>query len=151
MKLKAVREALSTLGIRRANTLDEIVAAISTQYGKPIYLEALPSGDWGSLTAFLDEGPDHVTVFFRLQDSPQYRLQCVCHELGHLVMDTDCSRMIDSSLATKVGVSAGTIRMQARDLRNTDAEREVEEFAYALVQRLRSRSWAHSRAGVVLA
>ena len=112
----------------------------------PVALEVLSPGNWGPLTAFLDEDEEQVTIYYRSEDTPQYQLQCICHELGHLVMGTDCALPIDESLTSQVEIKGTTIRLQARDLRDTPVEREAEEFAFSAVRFLRGSSRPVSRA-----
>ena len=135
---RAVERALDDLPLEHVTSVGELVDAVSLSYGKPIYLEPLDPDQWGALTGFLAEVDDEVVIYYRLQDSPQYRLQCICHELGHLVMGTECSRAFDVTLARQVSVPEGAIRLQARDLRDTPPERYAEEFAFAAILRLRA-------------
>lgn len=150
MGRRAVRKALDGLGIQGARSVEELVGAVAGIYGKPIYLEALDEANWGSLTAFL-EVPEYVTIYYRIQDTPQYRLQCICHELGHLVMGTSCALPMDSHLAEQVEIPEGSIRLQARDLRDTEAERAAEDFSFAVIRRFREQLRMRTRRAEALA
>lgn len=134
---KSVGQAVNQLASAEIGTIGALVQAVSAYYGKPIALEALEPGEWGPLTAFLEEDDDQVTIYYRSEDSPQYRLQCICHELGHLMMGTACSLPIDEAVTSQVEVSEGVIRVQARDLRDTPEEAAAEEFAFVVIRLLR--------------
>lgn len=141
---RSVERALDGLPFDRIESIHDLVEAVSRTYGKPISLEPLAIEKWGALTGFLVEDETDVAIYYRLQDSPQYRLQCICHELGHLVMGTECSLPVDETLAAQISVPSGTIRLQARDLRDTPSERSAEEFAFSAIKRLRDAGRRHS-------
>ncbi|NQX11185.1 hypothetical protein HQQ80_06080 [Microbacteriaceae bacterium VKM Ac-2855] len=151
MGQRAVRKALADLDIQSVHSVEELVDAVRQVYGKPIHLEALDEANWGPLTAFLEEVAEYVTIYYRIQDTPQYRLQCICHELGHLVLGTACALTVDEHLAEQVEVPACSIRLQARDLRDTDVERQAEEFSFAVIRRLREQLRGRTRCGEALA
>jgi len=143
---KLVDDALAEVFTEDVRSIVDLVDAVSEWYGKPIYVDALDEdANWGALTAFLTEDEEGVTVYYRLADSPQYRLQCICHELGHLVMRTDCSLPFDDEVAEQVAVPAGVYRLQARDLRDTPGERSAEEFAFAAIRALRDSARPKTR------
>lgn len=143
---KLIHHALSTVFTNDVKSIYDLVDAVSLWYGKPIYVDALDeAGNWGALTAFLTEDEEAVTVYYRLSDSPQYRLQCICHELGHLVMRTECSLPFDDEVAAQVAVPAGVVRLQARDLRDSPSERSAEEFAFSAIRALRDSARPKTR------
>jgi hypothetical protein len=148
---RAVSKALAGLDAARIKTIDDLVAAVSAMCGKPIYLYALDEAAWGALTAFLEETEEEISIYYRIQDTPVYRLQCICHELGHLVMGTECSLTIDEAVANQVEVSERAIRVHARDLRDTPEERAAEEFAFAALRHLRDAAKPKSLAGDIFA
>ena len=139
------------LPLNQAPGIKGLVHAVGEAYGKRITLEPLAPDAWGALTAFLVEDEGGVTIYYRLQDSPQYRLQCICHELGHLAMGTGCSLPWDETLAAQVEVPETTIRLQARDLRDSPEERSAEEFAFVSIRRLRTLGRSPSRASEIWA
>lgn len=147
MRHKSVRKAVAGFESPRIDTVEALVSAVSEIFGKPIYLESLDEANWGSLTAFLAESDDAVTIYYRLQDTPQYRLQCICHELGHLVMGSSCALPFDVHVAEQVDIPVGSQRLQARDLRDTDAEKEAEEFSFHVIRHLRSQMRHRTRLG----
>lgn len=151
MRHKSVRKAVADFESPSIDSVEELVSAVSGMYGKPIYLEALDEANWGPLTAFLDESADAVTIYYRIQDTPQYRLQCICHELGHLVMGSSCALPFDVHLADQVDIPAGSLRLQARDLRDTDVEREAEEFSFSVIRHLRNQLRRRTRLGEAFA
>lgn len=137
---RTLRRALSLLADDDFETVDSLVQAASRIMGKPIYLEGLAPAAWGALTAFLDEDDDAVTIYYRLQDSPQYRLQCICHELGHLLLGTGCALPVDPHLAAQLDMRPGVVRLQGRDLRETREEHIAEKFAFLAIRLLRRRA-----------
>lgn len=137
--------------LRDVYSFDDLLQRVSAFCGKPVYLEPLDEGAWGPLTAFLDETPEEVTIFYRKQDTPQYQLQCICHEFGHLILGTGCGLSVDESVASQVEISDRSIRVQARDLRDTREERAAEEFSFAVIGHLRRARRAHTRAAAVWA
>jgi len=149
--LKPKKDSVQQFDLRGVTSFDQLLEKVSTFYGKPIHLEALGEDAWGPLTAFLDETPEEVTVFYRTQDSPQYQLQCICHEFGHLVLGTGCGLSIDESVASQVEIGDRSIRVQARDLRDTAEERAAEEFAFAVIRHLRNAGREKSLAAVIWA
>lgn len=148
---KSVERAVDQLAHVEFDTITVLVQAVSTFYGKPIVLESLAPGEWGPLTAFLEEDEDQVTIYYRSEDSPQYRLQCICHELGHLMMGTACSLPIDEAVTSQVHVSEGAIRVQARDLRDTPEEAAAEEFAFVVIRHIRTAGRPRSLAAEIFA
>ena len=151
MRHRSVRKAVADFDVSGVDSVEALVDAVSAMYGKPIYLEALDEANWGSLTAFLDESAEAVTIYYRIQDTPQYRLQCICHELGHLVLGSACALPIDSHVAEQVEVPAGSLRLQARDLRDTGVEREAEAFSFGVIRQLRNQLRGRTRRGETFA
>lgn len=137
--------------LRGVSSFDDLLTTVSTFYGKPVHLEPLDEDAWGPLTAFLDETPEEVTIFYRTQDTSQYQLQCICHEFGHLVLGTGCGLSVDESVASQVEIGERSIRVQARDLRDTPEERAAEEFAFAVIRHLRTAGRTRTRAAVIWA
>ncbi|MEO7016631.1 MAG: hypothetical protein ABI130_14515 [Leifsonia sp.] len=132
-------------------TIEDLIAAVEKKCNKPILLNSLDEAEWGALTAFLEETEDEISIYYRIQDTPQYRLQCICHELGHLVMGTECALMVDEAVAAQVEVSDRAIRVHARDLRDTPEERAAEEFAFGSLRHLRDAAKPKSRAAEIFA
>ncbi|MEU4113310.1 hypothetical protein AB0F71_02260 [Kitasatospora sp. NPDC028055] len=117
---------------------EELVQAVSTLIGRPIYVEARDMK--GNFACGLRERyADREVISFERNASPLLRSQIICHELGHILCghrgsihysdipsDEELAEMIDWSV---LGISART-SYEEQD------EQEAELMASLLVQRM---------------
>ncbi|GAB2713996.1 hypothetical protein GCM10027038_10270 [Arthrobacter bambusae] len=118
--------------------MEEVIDRLTVICEKPIYLIEFEDS-WGSLTAFKADFEDRINIYFPPQNSQQYKLHCIYHELGHIYLES-----VDLALP---GISkkmlretANAISVSCRHIEDHPVERWVEAFAFGMAKKTRVHS-----------
>ncbi len=117
---------------------EELVQAVSTLIGRPIYVEARDMK--GKFACGLRERyAGREVISFERNASPLHRCQIICHELGHILCGHPGSIRLgdipsDEELADKTDWSI--LGISARTSYESQDEQEAELMASLLIQRM---------------
>lgn len=133
---EAVEATLARLdGVTSPEQLIDLVASI---LGKPVRVESVGDASWGNLTGLLVETPTLARIFVRATDPAIYRLHCILHEIGHLVLH-HAACTAETLRSGRGNVAPGQILTRGRLLIDGSAASEemaAEAVAFVLAQRL---------------
>ncbi|MDJ0318617.1 hypothetical protein [Arthrobacter antibioticus] len=138
MVLPPVEEKIRDLCGTGTTSMTEVIERLVVICQKPINLVE-HDGEWGSLTALKVEFEDHINVLFPPQNSLQYKLHCIYHELGHIYLEK-----LDLALPeipqSLLNQTADAISVSCRHIEDDPVERWVENFAFMMSKKTRARS-----------
>lgn len=138
MVLPPVEEKVRELCGDGTTSMTEVVERLVVICEKPINLVE-HEGSWGSLTALKVEFEDRINVLFPPQNSLQYKLHCIYHELGHIYLESLDLVLPEISQAI-LRETADAINVSCRHIADDPVERWVEAFAFGMSKRTRQRS-----------
>lgn len=140
MALPPVQDKVRELCGDGTTSLTEVIERLSMICEKPIHLIE-QDWDWGTLTAFkLDDG-DHIKIYFPPQNSMQYKVHCIYHELGHIYLECLHIPLAQPKFSQEMlREAAAAISMSCRTVPNHPVERWVEDFAFEMSKKTRARS-----------
>lgn len=118
----ATAAALSEIHLAPGMTACDVVEAVSTVIGKPIFLESTVDERFKTTTGSFAITPDFVVIVFRGIDPHAYQMHSLFHELGHLL----CGHRQCERPGTQL--ESGTVHQ----LLQNEAEREAEFLAYKI-------------------
>lgn len=140
MALPLVQDKVRELCGDGTASLTEVVERLAEIREKPIELVE-QDWDWGTLTAFKLDAEDRIKIFFPPQKSTQYKLHCIYHELGHIFLESLQIPVSGPTFSKEMlKEAAGAISMSCRTVPNHPVERWVEDFAFEMSKKTRSRS-----------
>ncbi|TQL46877.1 hypothetical protein [Subtercola boreus] len=173
---KHVEKVLDQVGAAPGDDLETVLRKVQAVVGMPLRLER-PMHEWtgSALTAAMAFHERHISLFYAPHRSLVYQLHCIYHELGHVLLQTECRHISKAEMSALSIPIEGVITAYARKLNPTEtiaprnfdlheidrtrltpaardfeaAEEMVENFAYALAARIRERPL--SRMGEVFA
>jgi hypothetical protein len=140
MSLPSVAEKVEKLCGDGTTSLEDVVDRLTVNCEKPINLIEYKES-WGALTAFKAEFEDRINVYFPPQKSQQYKLHCIYHELGHIYLESFRISLALPNLSEEMPrETADAISITCRSVPNHPVERWVEEFAFEMSKKTRTRS-----------
>ncbi|MHC6231993.1 hypothetical protein DC347_19225 [Pseudarthrobacter sp. AG30] len=140
MSLPSVAEKVEELCGDGTTSLEDVVDRLTVICEKPINLIEYKES-WGALTAFKAEFEDRINVYFPPQKSQQYKLHCIYHELGHIFLESFRISLALPNLSEEMlRETADAISITCRSVPNHPVERWVEEFAFEMSKKTRTRS-----------
>jgi hypothetical protein len=140
MALPPVQEKVRELCGVGTTSMKEVVERLTVICEKPINLIEYKES-WGALTAFKAEFDDRINVYFPPQNSLQYKLHCIYHELGHIYLESFQTPLALPSLSEEMlRETADAINISCRAVPNHPVERWVEDFAFEMSKKTRGNS-----------
>ncbi|WGM22889.1 hypothetical protein QEH68_22460 (plasmid) [Paenarthrobacter sp. OM7] len=140
MTLPPVQDKVRELCGDGTTSMKEVVERLTMICEKPINLIEY-NESWGSLTAFKAEFEDRINVYFPPQKSQQYKLHCIYHELGHIYLESlQVSLALPDLSGEMLRETADAISITCRSVPNHPVERWVEDFAFEMSKKTRSRT-----------
>ena len=140
MALPPVPEKVRELCGDGTTSMKEVIDRLTVICEKPINLIEYKES-WGALTAFKAEFEDRINVYFPPQKSRQYKLHCIYHELGHIYLESFRISLALPDLSEEMlKAAAGVKSMSCCSVPNHPVERWVEDFAFEMSKKTRSRS-----------
>jgi len=140
MTLPPVQDKVRELCGDGTTSMKEVVDRLTVICEKPINLIEYKES-WGALTAFKAEFEDRINVYFPPQKSQQYKLHCIYHELGHIYLESLRIALALPDLSEEMlRETADAISVTCRSVPNHPVERWVEDFAFEMSKKTRSRS-----------
>ena len=140
MSLPSVAEKVEELCGDGTTSLEDVVDRLTVICEKPIILIEYKES-WGALTAFKAEFEDRINVYFPPQKSQQYKLHCIYHELGHIFLESFRISLALPNLSEEMlRETADAISITCRSVPNHPVERWVEEFAFEMSKKTRTRN-----------
>lgn len=138
MNLPSVQEKVRELCGNGTTSMKEVVDHLTVMSGKQINLIEFED-TWGSLTALKAEFEDCINVYFPPQESLQYKLHCIYHELGHIYLES-LNLALPGLSQEILRETAKAINVSCRHIEDDPVERWVEAFAFELSKKARLRS-----------
>ncbi len=140
MDLPPVQDKVRELCGDGTTSMAEVLERLAIICEKPIKLIE-QEGSWGTLTAFKLDFEDHFKIYVPPQDSTQYKLHCIYHELGHIYLESFRIALALPDLSEEMlRETADAISVTCRSVPNHPVERWVEDFAFEMSKKTRSRS-----------
>jgi hypothetical protein len=140
MGLPPVAEKVRELCGDGTTSMAEVLERLAVICEKPIKLIE-QEGSWGTLTAFKLDFEDHFKIYVPPQNSTQYKLHCIYHELGHIYLESFQGHMVLPHFSEEMlKEAAGAKSMSCCSVQNHPVERWVEDFAFEMSKKTRSRS-----------
>ena len=140
MGLPPVAEKVRELCGDGTTSMAEVLERLAVICEKPIKLIE-QEGSWGTLTAFKLDFEDHFKIYVPPQNSTQYKLHCIYHELGHIFLESLQIPVAGPKFSKEMlKEAAGAISMSCRTVPNHPVVRWVEDFAFEMSKMTRSRS-----------
>lgn len=122
--------------------MDDVIEKLAKLNAKPITILEVKYESWGSLTSFKAEFEDRITIYYPPQNSTQYKLHCIYHELGHIYLESIQTASFQPDISEEVLKQIeGAISVSCRFLPNSPVELWVEEFAFEMSKKTRSSSF----------
>ena len=140
MTLPPVQDKVRELCGDGTTSMAEVLERLALICDKPIKLIE-QEGSWGTLTAFKLDFEDHFKIYVPPQDSTQYKLHCIYHELGHIYLESFRIALALPDLSEEMlRETADAISVTCRSVPNHPVERWVEDFAFEMSKKTRARS-----------
>ena len=140
MGLPPVAEKVRELCGDGTTSMAEVLERLAVICEKPIKLIE-QEGSWGTLTAFKLDFEDHFKIYVPPQNSTQYKLHCIYHELGHIYLESFQGHLVLPDFSEEMlKEAAGAKSMSCCSVRNHPVERWVEDFAFEMSKKTRARS-----------
>jgi hypothetical protein len=140
MTLPSVQDKVRELCGDGTTSMTEVLERLAVICDKPIKLIE-QEGSWGTLTAFKLDFEDHFKIYVPPQDSTQYKLHCIYHELGHIYLESFQGPLALPDFSEEMlKEAAGAKSMSCCSIPNHPVERWVEDFAFEMSKKTRSRS-----------
>jgi hypothetical protein len=140
MGLPPVAEKVRELCGDGTTSMAEVLERLAVICEKPIKLIE-QEGSWGTLTAFKLDFEDHFKIYVPPQNSTQYKLHCIYHELGHIYLESFQGHMVLPHFSEEMlKEAAGAKSMSCCSVQNHPVERWVEDFAFEMSKKTRARS-----------
>ncbi|TLM80877.1 hypothetical protein [Pseudarthrobacter sp. NamE5] len=140
MGLPPVAEKVRELCGDGTTSMAEVLERLAVICEKPIKLIE-QEGSWGTLTAFKLDFEDHFKIYVPPQNSTQYKLHCIYHELGHIYLESFQGHMVLPHFSEEMlKEAAGAKSMSCCSVQNHPVERWVEDFAFEMSKKTRTRS-----------
>jgi Zn-dependent peptidase ImmA (M78 family) len=122
--------ALSELQLAPGMLAQDVVDAVATVLGKPIFLEQTVDERFKKTTGSFALTPDFALIVFRGIDPQAYQMHSLFHELGHLLCrHRECSRP-----GTQLETEALELVLWS------EAEREAEFLAFKIASLISRKS-----------
>ncbi len=119
--------------------MSEVLEKLSSISDKPINIMEVEYESWGTLTSFKAEFDDRINIYYPPQNSTQYKLHCIYHELGHIYLDSlQASGSIPDISIEVLRELKGAISVSCRFLPNSPIENWVENFAFEMSKKTRA-------------
>ena len=140
MGLPPVAEKVRELCGDGTTSMAEVLERLAVICEKPIKLIE-KEGSWGTLTAFKLDFEDHFKIYVPPQNSTQYKLHCIYHELGHIYLESFQGHLVLPHFSEEMlKEAAGAKSMSCCSVQNHPVERWVEDFAFEMSKKTRARS-----------
>ncbi|MBD1540365.1 hypothetical protein HC749_19660 [Arthrobacter sp. S13_S34] len=140
MGLPPVAEKVRELCGDGTTSMAEVLERLAVICEKPIRLIE-QEGSWGTLTAFKLDFEDHFKIYVPPQNSTQYKLHCVYHEIGHIYLESFQDHLVLPDFSEEMlKEAAGAKSMSCCSVQNHPVERWVEDFAFEMSKKTRARS-----------
>lgn len=140
MGLPPVAEKVRELCVDGTTSMAEVLERLAVICEKPIKLIE-QEGSWGTLTAFKLDFEDHFKIYVPPQNSTQYKLHCIYHELGHIYLESFQGHLVLPHFSEEMlKEAAGAKSMSCCSVQNHPVERWVEDFAFEMSKKTRARS-----------
>src|ERR1700712_4987697 len=116
-----VEEVLDQVGAAPGDDLETVLRKVESVVGMPLRLEA-PMHEWmgTALTAAMAFHERHISLFYAPHRSLVYQLHCIYHELGHVLLRTECQHISEAEMTALSIPIEGVINAYARKLTPTD-------------------------------
>lgn len=128
-------EIVAALDLGSGSNLQEIAGRVAQVYGKRLIFEGLEEDGWGSLTALWVDQPDQGMIFYRQRDPQVYRVHCIFHEFGHILLGhywCSAGERMGMNLWNGDRVHARTLEVLGNAARTNEVERAAEDIAFLL-------------------
>jgi hypothetical protein len=140
MGLPPVAEKVRELCGDGTTSMAEVLERLAVICEKPIKLIE-QEGSWGTLTAFKLDFEDHFKIYVPPQNSTQYKLHCIYHELGHIYLESFQDHLVLPDFSEEMlKEAAGAKSMSCCSVLNHPVERWVEDFAFEMSKKTRAGS-----------
>ncbi|WP_426980023.1 hypothetical protein ACQCSU_21795 (plasmid) [Pseudarthrobacter sp. O4] len=140
MALPPVQDKVRELCGDGTTSMTEVIERLAVICEKAIKLIE-QEWSWGTLTAFKLDFEDHIKIYFPPQNSMQYKLHCIYHELGHIYLESlQVPLALPDFSEEMLKEAAGAISMSCRSVPNHPVERWVEDFAFEMSKKTRGNS-----------
>ena len=140
MGLPPVAEKVRELCGDGTTSMAEVLERLAVICEKPIRLIE-QEGSWGTLTAFKLDFEDHFKIYVPPQNSTQYKLHCIYHEIGHIYLESFQDHLVLPDFSEEMlKEAAGSKSMSCCSVQNHPVERWVEDFAFEMSKKTRARS-----------
>lgn len=140
MGLPPVAEKVRELCGDGTTSMAEVLERLAVICEKPIRLIE-QEGSWGTLTAFKLDFEDHFKIYVPPQNSTQYKLHCIYHEIGHIYLESFQDHLVLPDFSEEMlKEAAGAKSMSCCSVQNHPVERWVEDFAFEMSKKTRARS-----------
>lgn len=140
MGLPPVAEKVRELCGDGTTSMAVVLERLAVICEKPIKLIE-QEGSWGTLTAFKLDFEDHFKIYVPPQNSTQYKLHCIYHELGHIYLESFQDHLVLPDFSEEMlKEAAGAKSMSCCSVQNHPVERWVEDFAFEMSKKTRAQS-----------